>query len=93
MGKYISLGEYNKLYKYIWIYLSIKFFSIYIFDANLVFEQIKSDVLEISYSPFISIQFDFMFYIIISLIIKIIQKLCENKNSDSVVAQENYLIK
>jgi hypothetical protein len=43
MGKYISLGEYNKLYKYIWIYLSLKF----------IITILREDLVNIPYAPFI----------------------------------------
>ena len=51
MGKYISLGEYNKQYKYIWIFLAIR-----------VIVVIKNEVYFEPYSPFISSQFYYMFF-------------------------------
>ena len=70
MGKFISLGEYNKLYKYIWIYLAFKFISIFVYDYGLIFDQFQNDPLEIKNSPFISISFLYITFIIISLILK-----------------------
>ena len=68
MGKFISLGEYDKQYKYIWIYLVIRFFTRFIFDYKLVFDQIKPDILDIPYGTFISLQLEFFGFFIISLI-------------------------
>ena len=35
MGSFISIGKYNKLYKYIWMFLIIKLIYEYLFDGNL----------------------------------------------------------
>ena len=75
MGKLISLGEYNKLYKYLWIYLSIKIISSYIFGSELVFDQFKNDVLNLPYNNFVSNQIYYIGFIIISLVLVAIQKL------------------
>ena len=74
MGKYISLGEYNQQYKYIWIYLIIRFIYVFVFTNRLVFDQIKSDLLDFPYGPFIYPQLDYLAYIIISAFLIIIQK-------------------
>ena len=74
MGKFISLGEYNKLYKYIWIYLIIKFISLFIFDYELVFDQLYCEPMILPYGPFISSQINYLAFIIISLILIIIEK-------------------
>ena len=34
MGKYISFGKYNKLYKYIWIVVSIRLIVDYLYTEN-----------------------------------------------------------
>jgi len=81
MGKYISLGEYNQIYKYIWIYLVIRFVTLFIFSRALVFDQLKSDLLKKPDSPFISFQFNYAAFIIISALIKIIEKIRKNKES------------
>ena len=47
MGKIISLGEYNKLYKYLWIYVAIRVVNEYFFGNSfpkqLVIGLFKSD--------------------------------------------------
>ena len=76
MGKYISLGEYNKLYKYIWIYLALKF----------IITIFRKDFIKIPYSPFIVIQFYYLVFIIIAIIMLIIKnyrKVNEN-NEDNI---------
>ena len=84
MGKYISLGEYNKLYKYIWIYLILRFINTYIFYNDLIFDQFdEKDVLILPEYPFIMPQIDYIGYIIISFIIKVIQKFFMNKSSNT----------
>ena len=74
MGKFISLGEYNKLYKYIWIFLIIRFFYTFIFFNNFIFKQLKVDAINLSDGPFVLTQFDYIGYIIISIILLIIEK-------------------
>ena len=82
MGKFISLGEYNKLYKYIWIYLIIRFVSTFTFDNELIFDQFHTDLLDIPWHPFISLQFFYIAFIIISLILIIIKKVRQKKEFD-----------
>ena len=91
MGKYISLGEYNKLYKHLWIYLIIEFITLFIFDYGLIFEKFKTEILEIPESPFISIQFEYIFFIIISILILIIKK-CRKESKINIVANKQELI-
>ena len=74
MGKFISLGEYNKLYKYIWIFLIIRFFCTFIFFNNFIFKQLKVDAITLYDNPFVLTQFDYIGYIIISIILLIIEK-------------------
>ena len=74
MGKYISLGEYNKLYKYIWIYLAIRLVTQIVLDYGFIFDQLKIDAMSIPYSPLISIQFFYIAFIIISLLLMAFQK-------------------
>ena len=52
MGKLISLGEYNKLYNYIWIYLILQFIGLFVFDYTLVFDQLQYEALKIPINPF-----------------------------------------
>ena len=79
MGKYFSLGEYNKLYKYIWIYLIIRFIYQFIFNQSFVFEQLYYEPMIVPYAPFISFQFDYMSFIIVSLVLIMIEKLGRKK--------------
>ena len=74
MVKYFSFGEYNKLYKYIWIYLIIRFVSLFVYDYELVFDQFQNEPLKIPYSSFISIQFNYIGFIIISIFILAIKR-------------------
>ena len=84
MGKYISLGEYNKLYKYIWIYLILRFVLTYIFYNDLIFKQFdEKDILILPDHPLITPQIDYIGYIIISLIIKVIKKFLRKKKSNA----------
>ena len=92
MGKFISLGEYNKLYKYIWIYLAISFLTDFIFEYKLVFDQIKLDILELPFGIFITPQLLYFGYFIISLIFKAIEKLRKRNEQDKSIIQENLLI-
>ena len=79
MGKYISLGKNNKLYKYIWIYLSIRFITMFVFERQFVFKQINADIVNIPYSPFIFWQIEYIGLFIISSIIKLIKKFRKKK--------------
>ena len=88
MGKYISLGEYNKLYKYIWIYLAISFISKFIFDHRSVFDQLKNEPMKIPNNPFISLSFKYLTFIIVSLVIIKIKK----KKQTQELIQEEQLI-
>ena len=92
MGKFISLGEYNQLYKYIWIYLSIRFITLLIFSRGFVFKQFKTELLNFPSSPFIFFQFNYIAFIIIPLIIKAIKKICKRKRYNIHNNQENGLI-
>ena len=74
MGKYFSLGEYDKRYKFLWIYLVFRFLNQFIFDNRFVFEQLQPDLLLIPQSPFIYFQFYYLTFIIISFILILIKK-------------------
>jgi len=79
MGKYISLGEYNKLYKYIWIYLSLKF----------IITILREDLVNIPYAPFIIIQLYYLFFISISIILLIINNYrTKNELNKDIVEQK-----
>ena len=92
MGKYISLGEYNKLYKYIWIYLSIAFISHYLFDYRLVFDQLQNEPMKIPISPFISLSINYFTFIVISLILISIRKFHQKKDPVQNLVEEEKLI-
>ena len=92
MGKLISFGEYNNLYKYIWIYLSIAFVFTFVFDYELIFDQLQNEPLKIPTSPFIFISFDYIGFIIISLIIKVIEKFIQKKQNVQYLTEEEKLI-
>ena len=81
MGKYISLGEYNKQYKYIWIYVSLKFI------INLLREEITN----IPYAPFIIIQVYYLFFISISIILLIIQKYRQQNELNTDIVQQKLI--
>ena len=91
MGKYILLGEYNKLYKYIWIYLIIRFVSTFIFNNNFVFDQFRSDALDLAEYTFITNQFDYIGYIIISLILIIIEKYHTKKDVNEDINEQKLI--
>ena len=88
MAKYISLGEYNKQYKYIWIYLILRFIYIFTFSNKLVFDQISPEVLELPYGPFLYIQFDYIAFIIISSILIVFKKYRQKKQESNKIIQE-----
>ena len=92
MGKLISFGEYNNLYKYIWIYLSIAFVFTFVFDYELIFDQLQNEPLKIPTSPFVFISFDYIGFIIISLIIKVIEKFIQKKQNVQDLTEEEKLI-
>ena len=81
MGKYISLGDYNKQYKYIWIYVSLKFI------INLLREEITN----IPYAPFIIIQVYYLFFISISIILLIIQKYRQQNELNTDIVQQKLI--
>ena len=61
MGKFISFGKNNKLYKYIWIYVIIRLINYYIF-SDFFPKQIKPDFLgSYNYPPGILIQNFFIY--------------------------------
>ena len=92
MGKYISLGEYNQLYVYIWMYLAIKFVSLFVFDYNFVFDQFHNEPMKIPLSPFITLSFNYLTFIIVSFIIITIKKFRKKKAIVLNLIQEQKLI-
>ena len=91
MGKFISLGEYNKLYKYIWIFLIIRFFTTFIFSNNFIFNQLKVDAITLSNCPFVLNQFDYIGYIIISIILLIIEKYHTKKDVNEDINEQKLI--
>ena len=91
MGKFISFGDYNKLYKYIWIYLIIRFIPLFVIEKKLIFVQFQSEVLEIPARPFISLQIYYVGFLIISFILKAIKKFRGKKQDVKVIFQEKLI--
>ncbi len=92
MGKFISLGEYNKLYKYIWIYLAIKFVVLFVFDYRLVFDQLQNEPLKLPSSLFIAFWFLCITFIIISFISTKYQNHHQKKTAEKDSIEEKKLI-
>ena len=91
MGKFISLGEYNKLYKYIWIFLIIRFFTTFIFYNNFIFKQLKVNAITLSDCPFVLSQFNYIGYIIISIILLIIEKYHTKKDVNEDINEQKLI--
>jgi hypothetical protein len=92
MGKYISLGGYNKLYKYIWIYLILRFLTTYIFSNNFIFEQFKVESLkDFPDSYFITSQFNYLGFIVISPILIFISKFLNKKKVDEDFTEQKLI--
>ena len=70
MGKYLSFGKYNNLYKYIWIYLIINTIFDYLFDNNFP-NQLKFNIFENNNYPQ-GILIYWLFYYIGSFILSIL---------------------
>ena len=59
MAKYISFGQYNQLYKYIWYFVIIKLVNEYIFGYTFP-EQIRPDIfVSADYPPSIIVHYFF----------------------------------
>ena len=50
MGNFISFGKYNKLYKYIWFYVTISIANEYLISKSFP-DAIKPDIFEITNYP------------------------------------------
>ena len=85
MGKFVSLGEYNKLYKYLWMYLVIKFISVFIFSKELVFQPFKNDAIKTPFSPFIFYQFYYVGCIVFSAILIVYEKISKKKSEKDIL--------
>ena len=77
MGKYISFGKYNKLYKYIWIFIIIKIIIDYFFSDTFP-KQIQIDFFRTQYIP-PNIIVDRLFYYLGSFIFTIFFTFYERK--------------
>ena len=77
MGKYISFGKYNKLYKYIWIFIIIKIIIDYFFSDTFP-KQIQIDFFRTQYIP-PNILVDRLFYYLGSFIFTIFFTFYERK--------------
>ena len=76
MGKYISFGKYNNLYKYIWIYIIIRLFNDYLFTAIFP-DQIRPNIFSTSnYPPDIFVQglFNYLGVLIFSIFLFLYEK-------------------
>ena len=92
MAKFILLGEYNQQYKYILIYLILRFTLIFTFSNNFVFEQLRVEIIgNLPYGPFIYLQFNYLTYIIISIIIIIFRKCFQKKDKDKEIIDEQLI--
>ena len=84
MEKTISFGKYNKLYKYIWIYVIIRLFNDYLFSDAFP-SQIKPSIFDSeNYPPIILIQifFNYLGTFIFSIFLYFYQKsLISNKEN------------
>ena len=91
MGKYISFGEYNNLYKYIWYYIIVCSFNDYIF-ADTFPKQIKFSIFETkNYPPDIFIQQEFNY--LGSFLLSILIYLYEEKQLKGETKKENAILK
>ena len=97
MGKYISIGEYNKFYKHIWYYLITKFIYEYLFYS--FFEE-KVELLKNVFPKTVLIQgaFNYLALFIFSLLLHIYEvkqrkmgkvKPMKNDNSDNKSLSSN----
>ncbi len=77
MGKYISFGKYNKLYKYIWIFIIIKIIIDYFFSDTFS-KKIQIDFFRTQYIP-PNIIVDRLFYYLGSFIFTIFFTFYERK--------------
>ena len=77
MGNFISFGKYNKLYKYIWIFVIIKLINEYIFGYSFP-DQIRPDIFNsVNYPPYklIQIFFNYLGSFILSVFVCIYEKM------------------
>ena len=103
MGKFIAFGKYNKLYKYLWIYIAIRVINEYFFGTSFP-TQIVIDLFRPENFPkniIIQENFNYLGAFIFSIILyyyehkmtKIIKKVDEDKfqNDDDLKKQIQYI--
>ena len=91
MGKYISFGKYNNLYKYIWFYLIVCTIYDYIYDDKFP-NQVKFTIFEAkNYPPDIFVQQEFNY--LGSFLLSILIYLYERKQLKGAEKQENAILK
>ena len=76
MGKYISFGKYNKLYKYIWFFVLIRILIEYIFGDSFP-DQIRPNIFySVNYSPnkLIQIFFNYLGAFVLSIFLYLYEK-------------------
>ena len=74
MGKYISFGAYNPLYKYLWIYMAINFIWSFIVEGNFIFDPLQIDDIKLPKSYFVRYFMDYLGKIIGSIILIYIEQ-------------------
>ena len=95
MGKYISFGEYNHLYKYIWFFVIIKLVNEYIFGYAFP-EQIRPDIFNsINYPSNKIVQrfFNYLSSFILSAFIILYEKSQTKKQGVETIKFSNSLLK
>ena len=90
MGKYISFGKYNKLYKYIWIYVIIRIVNDYLFSGVFP-DKIKPSIFESHNYPPINLVQSFFIYLgtFIFAILLFHYLKSKVKNKDKITANQN----
>ena len=82
MAKYISFGEYNQMYKYIWLFVIIKLVNEYIFGYSFP-EQIRPDIFNsVNYpsNKIVHYFFNYLGSFILSGFLYLYEKLQKEKN-------------
>ena len=74
MGKYISFGAYNPLYKYLWIYMAINFIWSFIVEGNFIFDPLQIDDIKLPKSYFVRYFMDYLGKTIGSIILIYIEQ-------------------
>ena len=81
MKKYITLGEYNKLYKYLWFFILFRLIYSYIFTFSSIPKSIKFFTpYSFPKNTFSNDFFEYLIMVIFSLILLLIENKRKNKN-------------